>query len=223
MKKKFQPNQRSKTKSSAPAPKPKPAKPTAVKSKSKHEEILESLKSPPPRGEYMSYAHLQPIPTIESVALVAATLLGKKPTTKGEAVFQTIELMEIAAWALRDIKRDHEIEMHREQEKEEEELQEIRNEISTLKRKHFNFSEGAKEITGQKRKDRAIDDLQDILQASIESEFPILSPNEIKKKMSEHISCFEKKGISGSEVLYFQYAKNQMTRKKTGRPKKFLE
>jgi hypothetical protein len=214
MKKKTEPTKKDKTKSSAQARIQKKSQPTAVKIKSKT-----SIQNPR-SAEYTSYAHWQPIPTVESVAMVAATLMGKKLSAPGEAVCQAIELMEIAAWTLRDIQRDHELESQSEQEKEEEELQEIQRDILTLAQKHFSFSEGAKEITGQKRKDRAIGDLQDILQASIASEFPILSPKEIKKKMSERISCFEKKGISGSEVLHFQYAKNQMTRKKTGRPKK---
>ncbi len=172
--------------------------------------------------EYMSYAHGEPIPTVESVAMVAATLLGKKLTSPREAVFQAIELMESAAWALHGIKEDHDREWNSDPAiQQKEELEKIRREIRETASKHFSFSEGAKEITGQmNRRRRAEEYLQDILQSWIKIEKPDLTPEEATKELSEVISNFEKKGFSGTEVLHFQIAKAQMAKKKIGRPRK---
>jgi hypothetical protein len=196
MKKKIKPNQRSKTKSSAQASDQKQAKLTAVKFRPK------SGNQTPRRAEYMSYAHSEPIPTVESVALVAATLLGKKLSAPGEAVCRAIELMEIAAWIINDIKREHQEEWDGSDPAEQDRLR---------AKDHYNFSEGAKKITGQTRAGRARLYLERFWKTTISSKI------KVRQKINRHMeSGFNGLELDG-ETFFYRQALQQRSKKRSSK------
>lgn len=197
MKKKFQPNQRSKNKSSAKASDQKQAKPTAVKIRPK------TSNQSPRLALYLSYAHGEPIPTVESVAMLAATLLGKKQSSPREAVCQAIELMEIAAWAINDIKSDHKEVLDASDPVEQDRLR---------AKNHYNFSEGAKKITGQARADRARLYLELFWKSTVSRKI------ELRQKINRH----KKNGFNGLELdnEVYSYSEARRQRRKKHHPKK---
>jgi hypothetical protein len=180
MKKKSEPNKKNKTSPSAKAA-------TQMLKK-------EADKQKQAPSEYSSYAHGEPIPSVDSVALVAAALLGKRPTTASEAVSQAIELMEIAAWAIYEIKDDHRHNCSGAI--AEEEARREKQFMETV----FGFSEGAKLITGQKRKDRAVEMLRGIFLERIKKALPNSAYQSLQKRVKAEISSHQKNGFTGAEV-----------------------
>ena len=184
MKKKSEPNKKNKTSLSAKA---------ATRMLKK-----EADKQKQAPSEYLSYAHGEPIPSVDSVALVAAALLGKRPTTASEAVSQAIELMEIAAWAIYEIKDDHRQNCTGAMAEKEEQAE------KKYMEKIFRFSEGAKLITGQKRKDRAVEMLRGIFLEKIKKTLPNSAYQCLQNRVQAEISLRQKNGFTGAEVCELQ-------------------
>ncbi len=150
------------------------------------------------RSEYSSYAHGEPIPSVDTIALVAATLLEKKPSTASEAVWLAIELMDIAAWVIYDIKDDHRHNCSGAiAEAEERAKKEFNQRI-------FGFSKGAKQITGQKRKDRAVEILRGIFLERTKKALPNAPYPSLQKRVTAEISSRQKNGFTGAEVYELQ-------------------
>jgi hypothetical protein len=139
----------------------------------------------PRLSSWLFLGHTTPIPSVETVATLAASVM--KRGNIGEAVETALSLLEASAEGIYLLK----------QENEGERLPDSR---------HFDFIEGAKYITGQKRTDRAPKNLSafwDKLE---------LKPSELRKTIAHH----KKNGFTGEEVeklkaQYWRMKKNKKT------------
>jgi hypothetical protein len=132
-------------------------------------------------------------PTVDSLAMVAATIYKGETMSPRDAVGVALAIIDESKRAIRLIDSvDGNIARERKDERE----------------KRFSYSEGLKKITGQKRKDRAVEIFQDILEAWLKTTdayyFSDNQPELLRKMLSCSISTHEKRGFTGEEIENFQ-------------------
>jgi len=132
-------------------------------------------------------------PTVDSLAMVAATIYKGAALSPRDAVGLALAIIDESKLAIRLIDSvDGNIARERKAERE----------------KSFSYSEGVKKITGQKRKDRAVEQFQDILVARLKTTdaywFSDNQPEQLRKMLSCSISTHEKHGFTGAEIENFQ-------------------
>lgn len=133
----------------------------------------------PIQSPYSFLGWTSPVPSVETVANLAAKLI--KGEDMGAAVDRALTLLEISA---------EEIFL----------LNALNNGERQGDQRELTFKEGAKEITGQKRTDRAIEYLQDFFAAMV-AEIPEMNTEaKRRKKLSDWITKKEKEGFTGEEA-----------------------
>jgi len=141
-------------------------------------------------------------PAIGTLAMVAATIYKREPMSPRQAVGVALSIIDESIKAVRVIDSIDEDLTRKEKSKQA---------------RHFSYSEGVKEITKQKRKDRAVAEFQDILVAKIKAshgggEFidpyighlPTTPDERLRKMLSDQISNYEKQGFTGWEITMLQ-------------------
>ena len=155
-----------------------------------------------PRKHFLSF--IRHLPSVEDVATLAARLM--KGDDVARAVDSAIDLMGYAAERCSDLNTEI-------QEENRDKEEDYPNFLFHTK-SHYTFRQGAKEITGQKRADRAVERLQDLL-ASMVAEMPEMTTEaKKKKKLFDWLTKLEKEGFTPEQVekahgRYFNFRKKR--------------